>query len=159
VPLVRTVPGALLATKGNDVSDAPNDDARGALLELVEGHSDEEITKAAEELGVETLLDQVFDGMQQAFQPEKAAGQSAVVQWDVNAPDGTHSHTVRIADGTCTVESGATDSPRLTLTLSLPDFLRFVTGQLDGMQAFMSGKLKLAGDIMLAQTMQSWFAV
>jgi len=141
------------------VSDTPDDDARAALVALVDGHSDEEVTKAAEDLGVDTLLDQVFDGMQQAFQPEKAAGQSAVVQWDVNAPDGTHSHTVRIADGTCTVESGATDSPRLTLTLSLPDFLRFVTGQLDGMQAFMSGKLKLAGDIMLAQTMQSWFAV
>ena len=130
------------------MSDAPNDDARGALLELVEGHSDEEITKAAEELGVETLLDQVFDGMQQAFQPDKAAGQNAVVQWDVNAPDGT-----------CKVESGAAESPRLTLTLALPDFLRFVAGQLDGMQAFMSGKLKLGGDIMLAQTMQTWFAV
>jgi putative sterol carrier protein len=140
------------------VSDAPTDDARGALAELVEGRSDEEITKAAEDLGVETLLDQVFDGMQEAFQPEKAAGQSAVVQWDVDAPDGKHSRTVKIADGSCTVERGAAESPRLTLTLALPDFLRFVAGQLDGMQAFMSGKLKLAGDIMLAQTMQMWFA-
>ena len=125
----------------------------------MEGHSDDEITKAAEELGVDTLLDQVFDGMQQAFQPDKAAGQNAIVQWDVSAPDGTHSRTVHIADGTCKVESGAAESPRLTLTLVLPDFLRFVAGELDGMQAFMSGKLKLGGDIMLAQTMQAWFAV
>jgi putative sterol carrier protein len=141
------------------VSDASTDDARSALVELVEGHSDDEITKAAEELGVDTLLDQVFVGMEQAFQPEKAAGQSAVVQWDVDAPDGKHSRTVHIADGTCKVEPGAAESPRLTLTLTLPDFLRFVAGQLDGMQAFMSGKLKLGGDIMLAQTMQAWFAV
>jgi putative sterol carrier protein len=141
------------------VSDAPNDDARNALAELVKGHSDEEITKAAEELGVDTLLDQVFDGMQQAFQPDKAAGQNAIVQWDVNASDGTHSRTVHIADGTCKVEAGAATSPRLTLTLALPDFLRFVGGELDGMQAFMSGKLKLGGDMMLAQTMQAWFAV
>ena len=140
------------------VSDASTDDARSALAELVEGHSDDEITKAAEELGIDTLLDQVFAGMEQAFRPEKAAGQNAVVQWDVNAPEGTRSRTVRIADGTCTVEPGAAESPRLTLTLELPDFLRFVAGQLDGMQAFMSGKLKLGGDIMLAQTMQAWFA-
>ena len=86
------------------------------------------------------------------------AGQSAVVQWDVDAPDGTHSRTVHIADGSCKVETGTTASPRLTLTLTLPDFLRFVAGQPDGMQAFMSGKLKLGGDIMLAQTMQAWFA-
>ena len=141
------------------VSDASTDDARSALAELVEGHSDDEITQAAEELGIETLLDQVFAGMEEAFRPDKAAGQNAVVQWDVNAPGGTHSRTVHIADGTCKVESGAAENPRLTLTLSLPDFLRFVAGQLDGMQAFMSGKLKLGGDIMLAQTMQAWFAV
>jgi len=140
------------------VSDASTDDARSALAELVEGHSDDEITKAAEELGIDTLLDQVFAGMEQAFRPEKAAGQNAVVQWDVNAPEGTRSRTVRIADGTCKVEPGAAETPRLTLTLELPDFLRFVAGQLDGMQAFMSGKLKLGGDIMLAQTMQAWFA-
>lgn len=141
------------------MSDASTDDARSALAELVEGHSDDEITQAAEELGIDTLLDQVFAGMEEAFRPDKAAGQNAVVQWDVNAPDGTRSRTVHIADGTCKVEPGAAENPRLTLTLSLPDFLRFVAGQLDGMQAFMSGKLKLGGDIMLAQTMQSWFAV
>jgi putative sterol carrier protein len=45
----------------------------------------------------------------------------------------------------------------VTLGLSLPDFLRLILGQLDGMQAFMGGKLKLSGEIMLAQTMQSWF--
>ena len=140
------------------MSDASTDDARNALAELVEGHSDDEITKSAEELGIDTLLDQVFAGMEQAFRPEKAAGQNAVVQWDVNAPEGTRSRTVRIADGTCKVEPGAAETPRLTLTLELPDFLRFVAGQLDGMQAFMSGKLKLGGDIMLAQTMQAWFA-
>jgi AcrR family transcriptional regulator len=151
---------ALRPSRGKEltVSDASTDDARNALAELVVGHSDDEITKAAEELGVDTLLDQVFGGMEQAFQPEKAAGQSAVVQWDVDAPDGKHSRTVHIADGTCKVEPGAAESPRLTLTLTLPDFLRFVAGQLDGMQAFMSGKLKLGGDIMLAQTMQAWFA-
>jgi putative sterol carrier protein len=46
----------------------------------------------------------------------------------------------------------------VTLGMALPDFLRFITGKLDGMQAFMSGKLKLAGDMMFAQTMQTWFA-
>ena len=36
--------------------------------------------------------------------------------------------------------------------------VRFMAGQLDGMQAFMTGKLKLSGDMMFAQTMQAWFA-
>ena len=45
----------------------------------------------------------------------------------------------------------------MTFALPLPDFLRLILGQLDGMQAFMGGKLKLSGEIMLAQAMQSWF--
>ena len=33
----------------------------------------------------------------------------------------------------------------------LPNFLRLMIGELDGMQAFMSGKLKVSGDIMVSQ--------
>jgi putative sterol carrier protein len=45
----------------------------------------------------------------------------------------------------------------VTLALAFPDFLRLVSNKLDGMQAFFSGKLKLTGDMMFAQTMQGWF--
>ena len=130
---------------------------RDELGQLVEGRSDDEITEFVQAAGVDTVLAQIFEGMQQAFNPSKAAGQSAVVQWDVTAPDGPHSWTVKIADGTCTATTGAADAPRLTLGLSLPDFVRFVSGHLDGMQAFMTGKLRLQGDLMFAQQMQAFF--
>ncbi len=32
-------------------------------------------------------------------------------------------------------------------TLALPDFLRIVSGKLNGMQAFMQGKVKVQGDM------------
>jgi putative sterol carrier protein len=63
-----------------------------------------------------------------------------------------------VADGTCTVAQGNAEPARVTLGMTLPDFLRFLTGKLDGMQAFMTGKLKLSGDMMFAQSMQAWFA-
>src|SRR2546430_11921036 len=138
------------------MSDQPVTDREG-LNQLLEGRSDDEINAFVNEMGVEQLLDQVFAGMQEAFVPERAAGQNAVTQWDVKAGDGVHSRQVVIADGTCTVRKETDETPRLTLALSLPDFLRFVSGQLDGMQAFMGGKLRLTGDLMLAQTMQAWF--
>jgi putative sterol carrier protein len=139
----------------SDLSDTNNPDA---LAQLLEGRSDEEINEFVTAAGVDTVLSQVFDAMQERFAPEKAAGQSAVVQWDITAPDGTKTYQFKVADGAASWSEGAGDTPRVTLTFSLPDFLRFVAGQLDGMQAFMSGKLKLGGDIMLAQTMQAWFA-
>ena len=138
----------------DQISSANSPDALGQLLE---GRSDEEINQFVEAAGVDTVLGQVFDAMKERFAPEKAAGQSAVVQWDINAPDGTHTYQFKVADGAADWKQGADDTARVTLTFSLADFLRFVAGQLDGMQAFMGGKLRLAGDMMFATTLQTWF--
>jgi len=128
------------------------------LAELLNDRTDEEITEFVTAMGVDEILGQIFGAMEERFQADKAAGQSAVVQWDITTTDQTHSYTVTIADGKCTAASGSAESPRLTLGLALPDFMRFVAGKLDGMQAFMGGKLKLGGDMMFAQQMQAWFA-
>lgn len=129
------------------------------LGELIDGRSDDEINQAVNEMGTDQVLDQIFGEMKNRFQADKAAGQSAVIQWDIAAPDSTRTYQVKIENGTCEVAKGTDATPRVTLGLTLADFMRFISGKLDGMQAFMSGKLKLAGDMMFAQTMQAWFAV
>lgn len=138
----------------SDMSDVNNPEA---LAQLLEGRSDEEINEFVNAAGVDTVLSQVFDAMKSRLDPQKAAGQSAVIQWDVNAPDGTHSYQFKVDNGSGSWTEGTPDTQRVTLTFSLADFLRFVAGQLDGMQAFMGGKLKLAGDMMFATTLQTWF--
>ncbi len=127
------------------------------LRALIEGKSDDEINAALKASGVEKALDAVFDGMVKAFLPEKAGGQSAVIQYDVLAQDGKHSYQLKIIDGKCSFLKGSPESARVTLSLAAPDFLRLVTGKLNGQTAFFQGKLKLSGDMMFAQTMQSWF--
>jgi putative sterol carrier protein len=64
---------------------------------------------------------------------------------------------MRIADGRCEIEAGRAESPRVSLRIGLADFLRLITGAANGMQLFMTGKLKVAGDLFFAQTYQSWF--
>jgi putative sterol carrier protein len=128
------------------------------LAAQLEGRSDEEIAKGVEVQGVDEVLDLIFAGLAEAFAPSRAAGQSAVIQYDVVAPGGVRTYQLRVADGRCTVARGAAGPARVTLTLALPDLMRLVAGLLNGPQAFMTGKLKIAGDLMLAQVMQTWFA-
>jgi putative sterol carrier protein len=127
------------------------------LARLLEGKSDEEINAFVTEQGPDAILDPIFEGMQARFLPEKAAGKTAVIQYDVATSQGVESRQVDVRDGNCTVSKGADKEASVTLALALPDFLRLITGKLNGVQAFMSGKLKVKGDMMLAQTMQTWF--
>jgi len=79
------------------------------------------------------------------------------VQYEISAPDGAHEYNMRIADGHCEVGQGRAESPRVTLRIGLADFLRLLTGKANGMQLFMTGKLKVSGDLFFAQTYQAWF--
>jgi len=128
-----------------------------ALASLVGTRSDDELNQEVAGMGTDTVLERVFQGMQQAFNPDKASGQSAVIQYVVNAADGPRTWIVNVAAGRCDVSQGQAPSPRVTLTIGLADFLRLLAGKLDAMNAFISGKLKVTGDIMFANTMQSWF--
>ena len=129
------------------------------LTAAVDSMSNEQLTEAVrqQEGGADRVLDQVFEGMRQAFDPARAAGQAAVVQYEIAAPDGPRHYVMRVADSRCQVERGSAEDPRVTIRIGLADFLRLVAGRLNGMQAFMSGKLKVSGDLFFAQTYQAWF--
>jgi putative sterol carrier protein len=131
-----------------------------ALVAVVDSHpGNDELVSAIQSSpgGIDGFLDQVFEGMKSSFDPQKAGGQQATVQYELTAPDGTRSYVMRIADGRCEVERGMAESPRVSIKMGVGDFLRLIAGKLNGMQAFMTGKLKVSGDLFFAQTFQSWF--
>lgn len=101
---------------------------------------------------------ETFDLMASRFQPSKAAGLNATIQYDITGDQAGTWHAV-IKDGTCTVNSGACAAPNLTLTVSSQDWLDMLAGKLTGQMAFMSGKLKLKGDMGLAMKVGSLFQV
>ncbi|MCA1840360.1 MAG: SCP2 sterol-binding domain-containing protein [Actinomycetota bacterium] len=127
------------------------------LAQAIKGLSDDELETQIAEQGIDHILKQIFEGMQGAFRPDKAGANSAVVQYDIETDEGTRSWTVDIEPGKCTTREGAADSPRLTLVLPIVRFVRLIFGQADGTQLFMSGQLKLKGDMMFAMQFQNFF--
>ena len=132
-------------------------DPAGELAAMIKGKSDEEIESAISERGVDPTLEEIFKGMESAFDAEKAASTQAVVQYDVDSGGETKTWTVNIDNGTISTSSGAAENPRLTLQSSLPNFLRLISGEAQGPALFMSGKLKIKGDMMFAMQMQNFF--
>jgi putative sterol carrier protein len=66
-------------------------------------------------------------------------------------------HYVTIKNGTCTVTPGNAANADVTITMDDDDLVQLMKGELNGMTAFMTGKLQVDGDLMLAQRMSSFF--
>ena len=98
-----------------------------------------------------------FEAMPGRFRPDKASGTSAVIQYDVSGDGGGTWHAV-IKDGTCAVNEGAAPNPNLTLSISAQDWLDMLSGKASGQMLFMSGKLKVKGDMGLAMKLGSMFS-
>ena len=103
-----------------------------------------------------TSVNEIFEKMPTVFNAAAAAGLETVIQYHITGDQSGDWHVV-IKGDTCQVEQGTHDSPNVALTMADVDWIALCNGQLDGMSAFMSGKLKADGDIMLAQRIPSIF--
>jgi putative sterol carrier protein len=99
---------------------------------------------------------QLIDQLVANFPPDKAAGLDADVQINLTG-EGGGNWIIKFAGGKVTGAEGTTTSPRLTVTTSLADITAIADGSMDGMAAFMKGKIKLDGDVGLAMRMVSMF--
>lgn len=98
----------------------------------------------------------IISAMPPRFDPEAAAGLDAVFQFDVYGEEAGQWYLV-IKDATCRIEEGRHSSPNVTLTMGSADFVDMMLGNLSGQQAFFSGKLRISGDLMLAQRLENFF--
>jgi putative sterol carrier protein len=103
-----------------------------------------------------TSVKEVFEKMPEVFNPAAAAGLNMIFQFNITGDEAGEWHVI-IKDNTCQVLDGAHGSPNVTLTMADADWLAMCNGTLNGMTAFMTGKLKASGDIMAAQRIPSLF--
>lgn len=102
---------------------------------------------------IQTLM---LERLPQGFSPELAEGVTANVQFDFSQ-DGGGLFVVSIADGQCSVREGASDAPDATMLTSQETYLAIAEGRLNAMTAFMTGKLRVAGNLPLLMKFQQMF--
>jgi putative sterol carrier protein len=104
----------------------------------------------------EITVAELMSRMPQALRPEAAEGVDTLIQFHLTGEEGGD-WAVTIKDGKCTVVEGTADNPKMTLTADALDYKNVVTGKMNPMQAFMTGKLKLAGDLTQAMKLPNYF--
>eukprot|EP01004_Peranema_trichophorum_P001038 NODE_11201_length_467_cov_4.508721_g10546_i0.p1 GENE.NODE_11201_length_467_cov_4.508721_g10546_i0~~NODE_11201_length_467_cov_4.508721_g10546_i0.p1 ORF type:complete len:113 (+),score=23.83 NODE_11201_length_467_cov_4.508721_g10546_i0:35-373(+) len=94
----------------------------------------------------------VFDMMKGFLTPEVCSKVGVVFQFEItNANGEKKTWTLDSKNKPGSIKEGENKEATCTIILGDDDFVKLMSGQLDGMQAFMSGKMKIKGNMMQAQ--------
>jgi putative sterol carrier protein len=94
-----------------------------------------------------------FETLESRVDPAKAAGLTATYRFEI---DGAGKWTVDVDDGKVSVTENGGDADT-TITTSSETFLKIANGEQNPTAAYMSGKLKVKGDMGQAMKLQKLF--
>jgi putative sterol carrier protein len=97
-----------------------------------------------------------FTAMVESFSPSAAGNMKKTLQWNITGEE-TGKYAVKVENGICELITGGVEKPDITFTIADKDWLQVTEGTLDPMKAFTSGKLKMAGNMMLAMKIPQLF--
>ena len=134
----------------------------GQLASLAANATDEQLAEGmADPAARQSILDEVFRRMTDHVDADKAKGADAVLLWKITGKpgDGEDTYEVTLKDGTVSVSQEPTATPRVTFIVGPAAFLRLVSGAQPGPVLFMSGKLRIEGDLMFASQVATMFRI
>ncbi len=99
---------------------------------------------------------EIFDQMAANLNADAAKGMNSTIQFNLSGDDGGEWY-VAIKDSKADVAKGKAPTANMTLSMTSQDYVDMIMGKLNGQMAFMSGKLKISGDMGLAMKMQNLF--
>jgi putative sterol carrier protein len=94
-----------------------------------------------------------FEGLESRVDESKTAGMTASYLFEV---DGAGTWTVDVNGGKLTVTEGGSDADA-TISMSEENFEQMISGDLNPTTAYMTGKLKVKGDMSAAMKLQKLF--
>jgi SCP-2 sterol transfer family len=134
------------------------------FAELIGTASDEQLSELIHGPLRKRVLDEIFSRMADHVEPAQIAGLDAVVHFKIlDRPEdqggGYDHYEVVFADGACRASDSPEREPKVTIKVGGENFLKLAAGNASGPVLFMTGKLKLEGDVMLASRLTSFFRI
>lgn len=103
-------------------------------------------------------LDEMFEKMPEFFNADAAGDMEATIFFDLTGDNGGQ-YQVVIADGACSTAKGAPEESTATIRMDGDDYKDMVAGRLNAMTAFMTGKVKVEGDLATVMKYQQLFTI
>jgi len=125
------------------------------LKRFVRRSSDERLERT---VGSDRGLRIVFAAMARAYRPDRAAGWTGDIRYELTDSRGRlRTWTVRCDASRARAREGAQPQPALTIKLGVADFARVAAGELNPAKALLSGRMDLEGDFAVAMRLAAMF--
>lgn len=95
---------------------------------------------------------ELLNRLPDCFKPEAAANLTMTAQYMIR-----HPVYITIADGQCRASEGIAQHADVTLRVRDDHLIKLMTGRMRGITAFLTGRLKVEGNYLLAQKLQQVF--
>jgi putative sterol carrier protein len=134
------------------------------FAKLIADLSDKQIAEITSGPARKQILDEIFRRMADHVDPSAASGVNAVAHFKIlDRPEdqggGYDHYEVVFEDGSCSATDEPTLDPNVTIKVKPKEFLKLASNQASGPVLFMTGKLKLEGDVMLASRLTGFFRI
>lgn len=101
-------------------------------------------------------VQEYFDTLGDRFVQSAANGVSAVFQFEISGDGGGTWHVI-VNDGAMEVHSGPHSEPSATVSAKAADYIKISNGDMNGLRAVMTRKMKIGGNLVVARKMQQMF--
>jgi putative sterol carrier protein len=103
-----------------------------------------------------TSPEEVFTQMRQSFRPDRARGQHLSFQFNFSDQQGGK-WWIEINDGAYTMGKGTRNHPDVTFSCTGADWVRLSNRTLNGVRAFLTGRLRVSGSHFKARKLDEVF--
>ncbi len=103
-------------------------------------------------------VEEIFEAMPAQLDASKAADLNMKIAFDLSGEQACEK-TLVISDGVAVVTDGASEDADATLKMDGDDYAAMISGELNPMTAFMTGKVKVEGDLGAVMKMQGLFGM
>lgn len=157
----RSAPQRTVATLRRALAGAPEQVAEG-FAHAVGNAPKEHLDRVMRSPARRVLLETIFWQMPRHIDPHTAKRMNCSIRWRITgrSDGGADVYDLEFTDERCRVIRGpGAAPPKLTITVDGAEFLRLATGNSDPVKAYFTGRVALAGDVMIAAKASGLFRI
>jgi putative sterol carrier protein len=101
------------------------------------------------------IIERCFQTLRVRLPAAGWVGHEALLRWDISHDSTVNTYQMLLSEDGCQTSDGMPDHPRAMVSITLADLVALAAGQVNLMDAFLGGRVRLSGDLGSVKLLQA----